>query len=245
MKTRCLLLAACWISAALPLPAQTLPYRKLATLDRMIRKLSENKHAVGFLRVEHSAPDDHRPFILKLNTPDSVKELEVKPDGHIILPPLAEEEWDKSSVTHNLEKGALALTFGVQLMDVVPTLTIDSDLAAHIHAMKGFFAADLEEFNQLTAVSPTMKGQVIAITGMVLSSDGSGEGEASLVAGDRKAASIDLSKKGRVVWNFEQYDPAKHRLVVDQETGLQVQTIPVISSRDRLPGNAVEFFQFK
>lgn len=109
---RTILLASC----AIPLIAkgQELPYPVVFALQRAADSASEVDGVVCQLKMRHRRDGDTRPFKVTLVSPKGRSAVKISPDGSFSLPTVPEGDRNYSKLVHDLEKGALATTFGFQ-----------------------------------------------------------------------------------------------------------------------------------
>lgn len=231
---------ACLLAGSSFVAGQSLPFRYLGELDAMANQVADNEHLTCNVKVVHSDPDDTRPVVLTLKTPEKTEKVEVGVDGEVFVPDVPEELWDESTVSHNLEKGAMTLELELNFRKKEIGL-VDGSLESMLGAFKGSIADNLEApVLMLATIEPGIKGQVLAVKGLTLESKGGGKGKISLMKGDEEVDSLDLSKKGEVTWLFEKYKPSEHSLKGTQGSKADMRFLQVMDSRDKLPANCIE-----
>src|SRR5436309_2212689 len=112
MPARALILAC-----ALPLlgAAQEIPYTVVKGVQDCMKEFRRIDGVTAEATLKHSDPGDARSFRVFLETPRGRSEIKVRKDRSFRLPPVAKEDEDRSRLVGFLEKGALTLSFTVDL----------------------------------------------------------------------------------------------------------------------------------
>ncbi|MHC1764333.1 MAG: hypothetical protein AB9869_08500 [Verrucomicrobiia bacterium] len=210
------------LSCLLPLSAagQELPYPVAMSFQRAAETAGKVDGVVCHLKMEHARSDDTRPFKIVLESPKGRVPLVVSSDGSFKLPALPEEDWARSKLVHNLEKGALSVTFG---FDVSGRVGSGESHPKTLFATCSGIADKLGElesvWNVMGRVEPRFNDLQLAIVGLTIPRVEPAKGRALLRKGSVLVRTVELSETGPVALMFDKYDPKEHSLIWDVEKG--------------------------
>jgi hypothetical protein len=198
--------------------AQELPYPMVFALQRAADSAAKVDGVVCRLKMQHAREGDTRPFKVILESPHGRTAVKISPDGSFNLPTLPEEDRNRSKLVHDLEKGALAITFGFQIGGVIrediqhekTVFQVCSEVA------KGLQKLD-EMWNMLGQFQPQFKDLELAIVGLSLPRAAPARGRVLLKRGDVTARTVDLSQTGEIAFMFDQYNPREHTIAWEME----------------------------
>jgi hypothetical protein len=201
--------------------AQELPYSQLFAFQKAVKQAEHVKGVTCLLQLHHSREDDDRPFKVTLVTPRGQTEIPLQKDGTFILPDLPEEDRDRAVVRHDLEKGALSISFQFTLK-----WTHDGNGKETLHEECSGLARDIgglnEMWNAMEQISPDFRHMSIAIVGLVIPREKPLDGKILVKHGDQTVKTVDLSETGPVTLSFDDFDPKEHR--IDSVTGEGVKS---------------------
>lgn len=203
--------------AAPVLATAALPYSDVLALQEAAEAIAKVDGAVCRVKIEHSRPDDRRPFRVLLESPREKTEIKVTAGGAFQLPVLPREDWDRSQLSHNLEKGALKLTFDFGFNGEQPDK--DEPLSAMCLAMAEKMRVIEGLRDRLSRLMPGLADLQVAMVGVAFPRLKPVPGKVLLKRGDRTVAEIDLSQTGTAAWMFDRYDPKEHRMEWKMQKG--------------------------
>jgi hypothetical protein len=160
--------------------------------------------------MQHRREGDTRPFKVTLESPQGQTAINVLPDGSFDLPRLPEEDRSRSKLFHNLDKGALSITFGFQIGGVIRHETgheksvfeVCSEIAHHLSKLD-------EVWNTLGQVQPQFNDQELAIVGLSLPRATPVRGRVLLKKDEVTVRTVDLSQTGQIDLLFDDYNPSR------------------------------------
>ncbi len=168
--------------------------------------------------MQHRREGDKRPFKVTLESPKGQTAIKVLPDGSFDLPQLPEEERSRSKLVHNLEKGALSITFGLQIGGVIREHTGDDKSIFEVCSEVAHALSKLDDvWNTLGQVQPELSDLELAIVGLSLPRAIPMRGRVLLKKGEVTVRTVDLSQTGEINLMFDQYNPREHRIVWETE----------------------------
>ncbi len=234
------------------LTAQTMPFAILGLSEQAVKESEGNRFVTAYVSITHAVPEDKRPFKLTLKSPAGSSEIEVKPTGEVVVPKVPRKDWEQSTVSHNLERGALMFTFGFQCR-MTPDVLFDrgfkeANMAVWLAGLKNKYSPELARFQGLGKVGPeALRRSTFAVTGLKVKSAGTGEGSVSLMLNGKVVETLDFARKAEVDWPFEKYDPATHSLRVDglKTEGVLYLLTPAMAPAAELPKGAVKLLTFE
>jgi hypothetical protein len=248
-----------WCALQFIVIARELPYSLVLSVQNKVDAVNkENKIAaskeydiVCYQKIIHSRESDIRPFSVVLHTNTGRKPVEVDANGSFRVPLLPESETGQARLTHNLEKGALALTVGLR---ICRTFDTEQSGQKNVFAYCSEFAEGLEGIeniiNTFSPIMPEIADLQFAIVGLTIPAATPRKGNVLIKKNDKVVSDVDLTQTGQYVMMFDKNDPKEHTIVweksKDKEGGhTKVDFLIKAGAEAKAAKNAIFIRKFK
>jgi hypothetical protein len=197
-------------------PAAELPYAVFAGMLKAGELMPAADGWTFDLRVKAKNPAETRPIELRVQGGPADLRIPVASNGTFQLPLLPESIAGRATVSHNLEPGALELSFGLAYRGEIEASSaagvevgrVLTEFSIGLRKLKGLWPA-------MCQAAPELRPLWVVCTGVVFQDLSRSAGPLTLAVGTRKQP-FPPDRWGRYTVSFDQHDPRNARLLTQQ-----------------------------